>query len=144
MFPAEPLRFTVAQEAGPLPRVVMVRGDAYSLTRRITSATVAIAGVAYGSALLGQNRAALCAARAKATGSPNCPDLGWQAQLNTAAAAPALGNGLYRMQIRITEEGADDVVAGEAVIVCGEESGESAADRGGEQPDECAAGFRGD
>lgn len=59
----------------------------------------------YGNAVLGQNRAALCAAGAEAAGSPNCPNLGWQPQGNTAAAAPALENGLHRLQIRITEEG---------------------------------------
>ena len=119
VFPAEPLRFTVDREAGPLPRVVVeapaegaevsglvtVRGYAYSATRRITSATLVIDGVVYGNAVLGQNRAALCAAGAEAAGSPNCPNLGWQAQVNTAAAAPALENGLHRLQIRITEEG---------------------------------------
>lgn len=118
VIPAEPLRLTVGQEAGALPRVVIqgpeeglevsgvmtVRGYAYSVTRRMTSATVVIDGVAYANALLGQNRAALCAAGAEAAGAPNCPNSGWQAQWNTAAA-PALENGLHRMQIRITEEG---------------------------------------
>ncbi len=117
-YPESPLNFTIEDNDGPLPiggfdtlkngdiltGFAQLRGFAYSKSTRVTAVDLIIDNIAYGRTSFGVTRADLCAANGPATGSPNCPGVGWVTAIDTTSEGPALRNGEHRVQVRITED----------------------------------------
>lgn len=116
-YPESPLPFIMEDGDGPLPvggidspkdgevwkSLAVLRGFAYSKATRVAAVDLLIDGVAYGRTTYGLGRADLCT-NGPATGSANCPGIGWQTIIDTTAETPALRNGEHTVQIRITED----------------------------------------
>jgi hypothetical protein len=115
-FPEQPLRFNV--EAGQsrqpvgaidvpaagatLSATTPVRGWVYAPDLRIMSVDVIINGVTYGQAQYGLRRDDVCATLTERP--PNCPNVGFMFNLNTAAGAVQLPNGESSLQVRARDE----------------------------------------
>ena len=76
-------------------------GVAYGRASRVSFVEVLVDDVVYGRAAYGQPRADVCAG--EASGSPNCPGVGFVFGLNTATGNPTLTNGDHQIRIRLLD-----------------------------------------
>jgi hypothetical protein len=80
---------------------VAIRGYAYSGLVRVTAADVLVDGTTYAAASYGVRREDICATPSL---SPNCPGVGFTANLNTSSGAVWLPNGKHVLQVRVRDE----------------------------------------
>lgn len=115
-YPEQPLSFEVRAGSAAVPTgriesiregqevsgVVPVTGYVYGTAGvRVQTVDVIIDGVAYGRAGYNVARQDVCAG--PASGSVNCPGVGFNFTLNTATGSPTLTNGAHSLQVRATD-----------------------------------------
>ena len=114
-FPEQPRTFAVTAGVGSMPEgrieapadgatvsgIAVVTGVAYGRASRVTFVEVLVDDVVYGRASYGLARADVCAG--EASGSPNCPGVGFSFALNTGMGTPTLPNGEHKIQLRLQD-----------------------------------------
>ena len=115
-YPPEPIRFNfeggqarrpvaaieMPAEGAALSATTPIRGYAYAEDLRISVVAVLIDGINYGTAQYGLRREDICGSLPNRP--PNCPNVGFQFNLNTTRGAVQLPNGKHTLQIRVTDE----------------------------------------
>jgi hypothetical protein len=141
-YPAEPIRFNFEGGQGrrPVAAIEMpaqgaaidastpIRGYAHAEDLRISAVAILIGGITYGTAQYGLRRDDICGSLPNRP--PNCPNVGFQFNLNTTRGAIQLPNGKHTLQVRVIDEAGRFTTLPEQPLTITIDNAENAIPRG--------------